>query len=335
MAIQSLGDLATSTLFRTQNASLKAEMETLVQELASGQVSIRDTALGGSYRAISGIESSLTRLDAFDLAATEAEGFASAVQTALGDIQESTQDLSIDLLSAGTSATAAQAQAVSSAATQDFESIVARLNTNHAGRFVFGGVSTDTPPLSDASEMLEALETAVSGETTAAGVASVVEAWFSTGGAFETTPCYQGSTQPLAPMSVASDRSVSIEATAADEEIRNTLAGVALAVLIQSSAVSLSSDEQTSLANLAGEKLLNTNENLLLTRSEIGAIQESIEDAQSEAQSERSALDLALAELLTADPYDRATQLQQVESQIEMLYALTVRTSNLSLSNYL
>ncbi len=53
MAMSSIGDLATSILFRGHNSRLKSEMETLVQELASGQVSIRDTSLGGSYRAVS------------------------------------------------------------------------------------------------------------------------------------------------------------------------------------------------------------------------------------------------------------------------------------------
>ena len=335
MSVSGIGDLATNVLFRSQNTRLQKEMEKTVQELASGQVSVRDTALGGSYRAISGIERSLTRLDAYDLAATEAEGMADAVQFALEDVQQKTGDLSIELMSAGGSGSSESTKAVAKGAAQDFETVIARLNTNYAGRTVFGGVSTDIPAIAEAADIMAALETAISGETNAAGVASAIEAWFAPGGEFDTGGYYTGSSQALAPMNVGADRKVSLEITAADDEFRDTLAGMAMAALIDTGPLEGAPEEQLELASYSGEVLLNANQDLLLMRAGVGAVQESIEDARTEATAERNMMDLALNELLSIDPFDRATKLEQVESQITMLYTLTVRSSGLRLTNFM
>lgn len=336
MAVGSIGDLAASTMFRSHNARLQSEMNTLVQELTSGQVSIRDTALGSSYRAISGIERSLTMLDAYDLAATETEGLADTAQAALTGIQELTQEISVDLMAAGASATTARAEALVSVAREDFETVIARLNSDYAGRSVFAGVATDTQAVADASVIFAALETEIgaSGATTAAEVAAVVDAWFDAPDGYLDIG-YLGSDTTLAPIAVTSGRSVELAVTAQDQGIRDTLKGFAMAILVESAPVSSDPDQQIALAEMAGETLLNANQALLMTRAEVGVVQETIEEAQVEAQTERSAMDLALAELLTIDPYDHATQLEQVQSQIEMLYALTVRTSSLKLTNYL
>ena len=120
-----------------------------------------------------------------------------------------------------------------------------------------------------------------------------------------------------------------------DMEIRKTLAGMALAALIEADPIASSPDNQIALATRSGEILLAANQSLLETQARIGTAQEAIEKAKVEAQSERSAMDLALSELMSVDLYERATQLEQVESQIELLYALTVRSSNLKLTNYL
>ncbi len=331
MAVSSIGDLATSTMLRSQNSRLQSEMETLVQELSSGQVSIRDTALGGSYRAISGIETTLKRLDAYELSSTEAEGFSETMQAALGSIQETTGNLSVELLAAGNSGTAASASATVSGAKQDFEAVISWLNTNYAGRTVFGGVATDTPAIASASDILSDLETeiAASGAATVSDVEAVVRDWFATGAA------YLGSNQALSPMTVGAGQTVEFDFTAQNQEIQDTLSGIALAIMVDSSSVGFSADQQILLAERAGEILLGANQDLLVSRANVGALQETIENAQAEMVSERTSMDLALNELLTADPYDRATRLSQVETQIEILYTLTVRTSNLNLMNFL
>ncbi|RYH09999.1 hypothetical protein [Tropicimonas sp. IMCC6043] len=336
MTVSSLGDLATSTFFRGQHARLRSEMETLIQDLARNQVSVRDTALGGSFRAVSGLERSLTRLDAYDLAATEAEGFMDVAQSALGAIQETSEELSVDLLAAEASGTPAHLHALASGARQDFESVIARLNIDYAGRSVFGGHATDSAPVADAATILDALEAeiAASGATTATDVATVIETWFAPGGGYDSIG-YLGSAARLAPLSVGQGQTVAFDLTAQNQEVRDTLAGTAMAALMESAAINSAPDEQIALARIAGDRLLNANQDQLRLRAEVGAGQETIEEAQTASQSERTALDLAMADLLKIETYERATQLEQVESQIELLYAITVRTSNLRLSNYL
>ncbi len=334
MAMTSIGDLASSVMLRSRNSQLKADMASLVQDLASGQVSIRDTSLGGSYRTITGIEQSLSRIDAYTLAAKETSGFAGAVQDALGALQETSSGLSTELLTAGNSGSATHARALGTSAVQDFEAAIGRLNSRFADRSLFAGAATDGPALFDAGAILGTLETAVASETSASGVIAVVEAWFDVGGGFETAG-YSGSTTTLSPMAVSADRSVTVDVTANDSAIRDVLKGLAIAAMIDRGPTSTTSTDQIALAAKAGEVLLSANGNLLDLRASVGTAQETIEQAMVEGSAEKASMEFALSEILTADPYERATQLEQVETQLEMLYALTARTSRLKLTDYL
>ena len=50
---------------------------------------------------------------------------------------------------------------------------------------------------------------------------------------------------------------------------------------------------------------------------------------------ERDALNLARQTLIAVDPYEAATQLEQAQTQLQTLYAVTARTARLSLTGYL
>ncbi len=335
MNIVSIGDLATSLMMRGQNARLKTEMNVLTAELASGQISDLSGAFRGDFRELSSIEATLSRLETYSLVNSETAGFAETMQISLTAVQETATDIGADLLSAGSLGMSMKAEALGASAVESFKTTVAKLNTQYAGRYLFSGMATDTAPLADAEDMLNDIATTVSGLTSASDVIAAVENWFdAAGGSFETIG-YTGSANSLASMQTGPNTTVDLDTTASDTAIRETLKGLALAAMIEMGPFSGDALRQSYLASASGEMLVNAADQVVDLQAGIGSAQEAIEVAATSIAAEASAMEIARTGLLEADAYNTATELQTVETQLQLLYALTARSANMSLVNYL
>ncbi|MCB1350335.1 MAG: flagellar biosynthesis protein FlgL, partial [Maritimibacter sp.] len=189
--------------------------------------------------------------------------------------------------------------------------------------------------LATGEEMLAEIAAATAGETTAAGIVAAVEAWFDdAGGGFETMG-YLGSTSDMGPMLIAEDETVSVGVRADGQVIRDTLKGYALMSLIAGGALAGQVTEQADLAAAAATQLLAADGDITDVRARIGAVEARIEDAQARNAAEKSAYELARTELVGADPYQTATELQAVYAQIETLYTVTARIAGLKFTDYM
>jgi flagellar hook-associated protein 3 FlgL len=254
-------------------------------------------------------------------------------QTSLGIVQGLASDLSGGLLGAGHLGQVSGVLLRSAEAEYSFGAALSALNSRHAGRYVFSGVAADQPAMAQADVILDALVAAVSLETTAAGVASVVDAWFAPGGGFDSV-AYGGGTA-AAPVMVAPGKSVSLNTTAEDPSIRDVLKGMGLAALVERPPLQGAPDQQLEIALLAGEVLIAGSDNMIEASARLGLAEEQIEDARTEMAAETTATSIALNDRVKADPFDFATDLQQIETQLELLYTLTARTSRLKLTDFL
>ncbi|SNT04054.1 flagellin [Tropicimonas sediminicola] len=334
MAVNTVGDLAMSYIFRSRNAQLKADMVRFSTELSTGQVASVSEAVNANFGPVSAMEHSLSQLEAYRQSISESAGLAGAMQSSLETIRQSALALSTDLLTSGSTSSAVHLDALGASAAQAFHAAVSQLNTSYGGRALFSGAATDRAALADSHAILSALEVAVATETTASGVKAAVDAWFDPGGGFDTI-AYTGSPTPLAPMQAGANRAVDLDVTAADTAIRDTLKGLALSALMSSPPLSEAPSEQAVMAKTAGDLLLQANTDLLQTQARIGVAEETLEDAKTSNSSEIAALELGLAELLSVDVYESATKLEQAESSLELLYALTARSARLNLADYL
>ena len=85
----------------------------------------------------------------------------------------------------------------------------------------------------------------------------------------------------------------------------------------------------------AGETMITSQGELAVLQAHIGTVESRIEDAKIINSAEGAALDLARSEMLGVDPYETATKLENTQTQLETLYALTARLSRLSLVDFL
>ena len=333
-AFMSIGNLARSLQMRTDNARLTADMHRLTSELSSGRKSQVGAGLSRDVGPLAAIERSLATLGSHALAISEAGLVAETTQDVLGRIDGEAEALSTSLLLVQGAGQARLVDAAGADARQRFDAMVGDLNTTVAGRSLFSGTAYDGPALQDGEAMLADLRAAVGAQTTADGVLAAVDAWFGPGGGF-VTGGYLGATDPATPVRLGPDGSAQASVQANDPAVVATLRSAATAALLDLGVLSGAGDERAALARNAGTSIFEARAGLTELRGRLGTAQGRIEGAATRLASQSSALEIARNEITSADPYETATQLQSVQKQLETLYVLTGRLSELSLTNYL
>ncbi len=329
----SLGDLTHSFVLRRQSTDLKAAAQRLSSEVTTGRVADTARAVSGDLVPLTGIETSLTRLQAYRSATTEAGLFASSLQEALGVLDRLSGSLATSLVTASNSGHGTMVAAAGADAAERFDAAIATLNTRLGDRSLFAGVATGEPALVSSATILAALDAAVAGTTTAEDAAAAVAAWFTAPTGFAAV-AYRGG-DPMSPLPVSPEDDVRLDVTAMDPTILRTLEGLALAALIDRTSAPASNAERTTLARLAGERLMSGQTDRAGLAARVGTAEARIDAAVQRNDTEKSALERVRAGILSVDPYAAASELQAVQTQIETLHAVTARLARLSLVDFL
>ena len=80
---------------------------------------------------------------------------------------------------------------------------------------------------------------------------------------------------------------------------------------------------------------LGAQDQLTKLRADIGFSQSRIQNVSTRNAAQTTSLEYARTALLEADPYETATKLEDVQFQLQSLYSVTVRLSELSLLNFM
>lgn len=334
MTITSIGDMAQHMMNARRTVAVKQDLNRLAYELASGRKVDPSAALRGDFNMLAGVERQLTVLEGYDIATKDAELFLETAQMTLDQVHTVTGDLGRDLLSASESGLSASVESVAKSARNDFDAIVSALNGRVADRSIFGGTATDSAPLIDSDTMMAQISAAVAGSATISDIVTAVDDYFmSAGGGFE-TGAYTGSLNDLAPMRLNDNRSADFNVRADTVELREAMRDSALAALALDPGLNLDLIDQKRLMETAGERLLTGQDNLTRVRADVGFNQERVENAMAENSLSRSSMLMTQTDLLSADQTEVAGKLQAVQVQLEMVYTITSRLSQLTLANY-
>lgn len=331
-----LGDLAQGYSLRTRSAAIKQDIQRYSAELSTGQVSDVRQSLVGNYSFLSDVERKVSVLNSYDIAASEATQFSGAMQLALSNFGDLSRELSSALLSAGSSALGAKTIDISDDARATLDALVNTLNTNAAGRSLFAGNATDTAPLTDSATILTDLNTAIVsvGATTPTDIMAAAELWFNDPAGFAAN-AYQGSADPLSSFALSPSDTVAIDLRADNAGLTRALRGAAVAALATDPAFGLTATQQSELFTLAGADLLIGQDDIVALQADVGFAEARIEGIAARNAAEVTSLNMARNALLEADPFNAATKLEEVQFQLQTLYSVTVRNSQLSLVNFL
>lgn len=330
----SLGDLSQAFMLQRRSVELRQELSRLTDELSSGQVSDIKQILSGNHTYLSSLERSLEVLGGYNVATTEAGYFTAAMQTSLERVQDISGQLGLDLILASGGPVAVVAGSPPQNAATQLDGILNALNSAIAGRSLFSGTATDAPPLADAQTLLDEVRTVVTGQPTPADILAAAENWFTDPLGFDAV-IYEGSDTSIAPFVLSETDRVSLDVRANEPAIKELLMYASLAALADDPALALTVPQQEDLFEIAGLGLQSNLDLITDLRSRIGIAEARIETIAVRNGAEKTSVEAARNTLILADPFETATQLENVQFQLQGLYQVTVRSSQLSLVNFL
>lgn len=334
MNLTGMGDIAQGHMLRQRTTGLKTEIDRLTGELTSGQVSnVRDT-LRGNFSFLTDVERQSVVLEGYGVATTEAAHFTTAMQLSLTQFADMAQKLSGSLMSAGTSGNGANTIDISLDARATLESMVGALNTKIAGRAMFSGSATDTQPLADADTIMADLAVAIAGAATPADMVTQAQAWFDDPAGFAAS-AYQGAGTAMSGFAVSSEETVDLDLRATEPRLTRAMANAAVAALATDPGFGLDAVGQAELYALAGQDMIANMDGITALQTRVGFAEAQIDRATTRNAASLSSLTMAKNILLSADPFETATKLEEAQFQLQSLYSVTVRMSQLSLVNFL
>jgi len=334
MNFSSIGDLAQSFAQRHRNTIVKSEISKLTQEISSGLTSDIANHLGGSYSRLTSIESEIRLNEGYRVSIAEAAQFTDVLQASLGNIEEIVGQFSSDLLAANFSSSAAVNDTMADSGRIHFDAIVTSLNSQSAGRTLFSGDATDRAALESSEIILAEILSVVAGATSVSDIVTSLDDWFSDPAGFDTF-AYLGSTTDLSPFQLSASTSATTNVRADDTALKDVLKSVAMAALVDDPSLGLTLVEQSDLIGYAATGLITSRDDVIALQARVGLTQETIDGWSARTSTERLGLDAAKGALLAIDPYESATKLEAASFQLESLYAITARTANLRLVNFL
>lgn len=334
MTITSLGDLSQSYAMKSRNGALKADIQRLTFELSSGRVADVRKAVGGSSAYVNDLERNLKKLDGFDLAAREASQFAAGAQSALARIGDLSNEFRDTLIANQGAALSANSDSILTQAKDTLDDLISAMNTSVSGRSIFAGTATDASPIVPADDLLAALSSAVSGAGNVDDMLTAAQLWFDDPAGYGTVG-YLGSTDNLAQFSLSDDEGASFDLRGDDPALKAVLLNFAMIALADDPALGLSVTEQNELLKKSTPGLLAASGPIIDLQAKIGFSENRIETTTVRNSAERTALEIAKNDLLGVNPFETATELEQVQFQLQSLYAITSRMSQLSLVNFL
>ncbi|WIY26778.1 flagellin [Parasedimentitalea psychrophila] len=334
MNITSFGDMAHSVFLRSRTAELKESLATLTVELSTGQASDLSKTLGGDFTYLLDIDRNLSRLESFEVATTESGLFASSAQMLIAKIDDNASSLSTDILATTGTTSENNTNLLSSQSRLYLEETIRSLNGQVAGRSLFAGTATTSVPLADVDTLMSTLVTEVSGLTTAADITQAVKDWFADPTGFDTV-MYQGSTTSMGAVNIGPNEQVNIALRADDENFKQAMQSFAIGALATEAGLTLSTKIKSDLISGTGNELLSTRNRMISVQADLGFTEARIEEAAVRNAAAATSLSLTRNELTQADPFETATRLEETQFQLEALYTVTARSSQLSLLKYI
>lgn len=328
----SLGDASMTNVLARQSAALRQSVQTAATEVATGRHGDLAQVLRGDFSPLLAIDASLSRLAAYKTTAASAAFQTAAQQSAIAGLSSLAEGITTTLLRSRDLTTPAQVNTVAADARARLATAVGLLNSQTSGRAIFSGLATNTVPLGSSEDLLDALELAAAGATSAGQVAAAVTTWFASPTGYQAF--YQGGT-PLDPTPIAPGEDAVLDTTAQDPAIRDTLAAFAMSALLDRGVLSGITEERAILAETSGRHLLTGEEDRVILAARIGTVEAQIEAARTRNGAEETALGILRSEIGSVDPYEAATRLETARSQLESLYLVTARVFRLSLTEFL
>lgn len=212
--------------------------------------------------------------------------------------------------------------------------IFSNLNTDAGGRALFSGDRTDTAPLGDPNVLLEDVRQIIAGAADATAADVALDQYFNDPAGGFATDIYQGGTNAAPLVEIAPGVRIEASARADAQPIKDLIRGLAVIANYQTPPQDGAAGRDT-IVRAGADLLLTAEVGLINLRSTIGVSENRLQQRVDEFVAEEQALTSLYNSRTTRDPFEAASALQILQSQLEASFAVTARLSQLSLTNFL
>lgn len=335
MTYFSRGDLTTQLHRSMLVNQTKLNVEEYSMEISSGRKANLRKEVAGNFTPLASIERTLRTLESYKRGTDEADFVTSTMQNVLGVVSDQIDATAAPLLTASSASNQHTIAITSETTRAALDTVISSLNTRAAGSALFSGSATQSKPLEDAQTMMDSISAAISGMASASDIVTAVDDWFAAGtGSFETV-MYNGATTSMSGFMLNDHEKATIDIKATNDEFKQTLKGLVLGSLVNEGALPGDLEEQSELMKIAGESLFQASADVEFLAAKVGAQQAKIEAAVTSNTAEKYAAERAKNEIVAADIYESAAMLSEAETQLQMMYTITARLSQLKLSDYI
>lgn len=358
--------LAHARLARAQSDT-KRNLDNAQTELVTGEAADRFKAAGGDPSRLLAMERSISTLDSRTPLLSMARSRAAAMQTALEGVQNSTEQMGVRLMRDIAVGDLSAAEFTAKDAKMALGQVLGALNTELSGRHLFAGARQGAPMpevptvLGDVEKIFALSEhqqlTAVDGKTLAERIDDNLDVYFTAGSSIDVDPAIDNMPNPSdgidlrsfdarfangedppspPPVELADGEHLDYAMRGDVAELRTMIRGLAMASVAAEGPERIVDDKsRKAVLELAGAHIIKATDDITELRSDLGLAEARIEEAQVRTGVQRSTLELARSDLIGRDQYETATRITELENQLQMVYALTARTSQLSLLNFI
>lgn len=351
MKTTAVSTLALQTLLRSQVQNQQSELTKAQKEATTGIYADIGLALGARTASAVDMTNDINSMQATIDSNSIADMRLSSSQSALDQISSNAQTALNALLTISGDSGQSQIRTAQNEIKNAFVATTSASNMSASGEYLFSGINTDSKPLNDyfgasgagAKADFDAAFSSYFGfPQSDPAVSNITGAQMSDFISTKVAPMFD-SPQWEANWSNASDTPMTSRIGASETVQTSTTVNtegfrkVAMASVlgVELLGLNLSSDARSSVKDIATQAIGEGIDDIDTERSTLGVSQSRVKKADDSLNSQMTIVKSQINDLESVDPYDAATRVNTLTTQLETSYALTSRISQLSLLNYL
>ncbi|PRD42659.1 flagellar biosynthesis protein FlgL [Phyllobacterium phragmitis] len=348
MKAQSVSSYALSNALRSVVSKAQTELLKAQQEASTGAVFDVGLALGARSGQTISLRKEYDRLSSLTDTNNLISQRMKTSQTAISGIIDGAQDFLANLT--GATSTEAGKNTIVQSAKSALQTATGLLNSSYAGEYIFAGVNTDVKPvgdyLADDSTARPAIQTAFENHfgfamddpQVADITASDMEVFLDTTFADEFSSTNWSDNWSSASSTVVKSRIAPTElaetsVSANGEGFRKV--AMSFTMVAEFGNIGLNDNAFSALIDKALATTTGAITSVSQSQSTLGIAEARTTSANTRIAAQLNILNNSVLDLEAVDPYEAATRVSALTSQIETSYAMTVRLMNMSLLNYL
>lgn len=335
MPFNSIGDLASSMMLSQASSRAKRSLMQFSQELTTGVTSDIRGVLRNDLSKQMDWEHSLASNRVLDKTLTEALSKTQAKQTVLAAINDATMSFANDIDKTVASGSIAATNTLSRQAESILDQVLSQFNTQAVGQSLFAGSATNSASMAPFSDIITSVKASLGATSTVSDVVLGVQAWMADPIDGFAADAYIGTLEDTSPIRLSLNRTIEEPIRADHSALQSIVESMILATLSADDTFAPSPESQAGLLQAASSGLRSGEPQLIELRASLGYVESEITREKVLIGAEISAVEQIRAKTIGINEFEVASRLQDTELQLEKIYAVTARSSRMSLLEYL